>query len=68
MSMRWYVVHAYSGYEKKVAIALQDRVELHGLQARFGEVLVPTIAGGEGASPSVSTSCLSVSAVSFSAT
>ena len=42
MSMRWYVVHAYSGYEKKVAIALQDRVELHGLQARFGEVLVPT--------------------------
>ena len=42
MSMRWYVVHAYSGYEKKVAIALQDRVELHGLQPRFGEILVPT--------------------------
>ena len=40
--MRWYVVHAYSGYEKKVAFALQDRVELHGLQARFGEILVPT--------------------------
>lgn len=42
MSMRWYVVHAYSGYEKKVAVALQDRVELHGLQSRFGEILVPT--------------------------
>ena len=42
MSMRWYVVHAYSGYEKKVAIALQDRVQLHGLQDRFGEILVPT--------------------------
>jgi transcription termination/antitermination protein NusG len=42
MSMRWYVVHAYSGYEKKVAIALQDRVELQGLQSRFGEILVPT--------------------------
>ena len=42
MSMRWYVVHAYSGYEKKVAIALQDRVELHGLQERFGDILVPT--------------------------
>ena len=42
MSMRWYVVHAYSGYEKKVAGALRDRVELHGLQERFGDILVPT--------------------------
>ena len=42
MSMRWYVVHAYSGYEKKVALAIQDRVQLHGLQDRFGEILVPT--------------------------
>ena len=42
MSMRWYVVHAYSGYEKKVAAALRDRVKLHGLESRFGEILVPT--------------------------
>lgn len=42
MSMRWYVVHAYSGYEKKVALAIQDRVQMHGLQERFGEILVPT--------------------------
>jgi len=42
MSMRWYVVHAYSGYEKKVALAIQDRVQMHGLQDRFGEILVPT--------------------------
>ena len=42
MAMRWYVVHAYSGYEKKVATALKERVELHGMQDRFGEVLVPT--------------------------
>ena len=42
MVMRWYVVHAYSGYEKKVAAALQDRIELHGLKDRFGEILVPT--------------------------
>ena len=42
MSMRWYVVHAYSGYEKKVAIAIQDRVEMHNLQDKFGDVLVPT--------------------------
>ena len=31
MSMRWYVVHAYSGYEKKVALAIQDRVQMQGL-------------------------------------
>ncbi|MHA7817944.1 MAG: transcription termination/antitermination protein NusG [Pseudohaliea sp.] len=42
MAMRWYVVHAYSGYEKKVAASLKERVELHGMQDRFGEVLVPT--------------------------
>lgn len=42
MSKRWYVVHAYSGYEKKVAKALQERVELHDLQEKFGDILVPT--------------------------
>ncbi len=42
MAMRWYVVHAYSGYEKKVAASLRERIERHGMQDRFGEVLVPT--------------------------
>ena len=42
MSKRWYVVHAYSGYEKKVALAIRERVELQNLQDRFGEILVPT--------------------------
>ncbi|MFT7388882.1 MAG: transcriptional antiterminator NusG [Candidatus Endobugula sp.] len=42
MSKRWYVVHAYSGYEKKVAIALKERIELNDMQDSFGEVLVPT--------------------------
>ncbi|RMA78464.1 transcription termination/antitermination protein NusG [Umboniibacter marinipuniceus] len=42
MSKRWYVVHAYSGYEKKVALALQERVELLGMQDSFGDILVPT--------------------------
>ncbi len=42
MAMRWYVVHAYSGYEKKVATALKERIDLHSMQDRFGEVLVPT--------------------------
>ncbi|EGG28768.1 Transcription antitermination protein NusG [Aequoribacter fuscus] len=42
MSMRWYVVHAYSGYEKKVATALKERIDLHAMGDRFGDVLVPT--------------------------
>lgn len=42
MSKRWYVIHAYSGYEKKVAAALKERIELNGMQEMFGEVLVPT--------------------------
>ena len=42
MSKRWYVVHAYSGYEKKVAAALKERIELSGSEALFGDVLVPT--------------------------
>ena len=40
--MRWYVVHAYSGYEKKVALHLKIALQMHGLEDRFGEVLVPT--------------------------
>ena len=42
MSKRWYVVHAYSGYEKKVMKALIERIELNGMEELFGEVLVPT--------------------------
>ena len=42
MSKRWYVVHAYSGYEKKVAASLRERIALHGMEEKFGEILVPT--------------------------
>ena len=42
MAMRWYVVHAYSGFEKKVAASLKDRIDMHGMQEKFGDVLVPT--------------------------
>src|SRR6188768_3680015 len=42
MAMRWYVVHAYSGFEKKVAASLKERIELYKMQDRFGEVMVPT--------------------------
>lgn len=39
---RWYVVHAYSGFEKSVAQALRDRIAREGMEERFGDVLVPT--------------------------
>lgn len=42
MAKRWYVVHAYSGYEKKVAVALKERIEFAKKQDLFGDVLVPT--------------------------
>jgi len=38
----WYVVHAFSGFEKQVMRALLERIELSGLQDRFGEILVPS--------------------------
>ncbi len=38
---RWYVVHAYSGFEKSVQKALRERIERDGLQDLFGQVLVP---------------------------
>ena len=42
MSLNWYVVHAYSNFEHKVASSLKERIRLHGLDDKFGEVLVPT--------------------------
>ena len=42
MALRWYVVHAYSNFEHKVAKSLKERVKLHALEHKFGEVLVPT--------------------------
>lgn len=42
MSKRWYVVHAFSGFEKKVQTSLRERVDIAGMQEKFGEILVPT--------------------------
>ncbi|MFI0473551.1 transcription termination/antitermination protein NusG [Halomonas sp. HMF6819] len=42
MSKRWYVVHAYSGFEKHVMRSLIERVKMYGMEDRFGEILVPT--------------------------
>jgi transcription termination/antitermination protein NusG len=42
MAKRWYVVHAYSGFEQQVKKALIDRIARAEMQDRFGDVLVPT--------------------------
>ncbi|MDJ0881216.1 MAG: transcription termination/antitermination protein NusG [Gammaproteobacteria bacterium] len=42
MAMRWYVVHAYSGFEASVKKALENRVEMLGYKDKFGQILVPT--------------------------
>jgi transcriptional antiterminator NusG len=41
MSKKWYVVHAYSGFEKSVQRALVDRIQRAGMQEQFGQILVP---------------------------
>jgi len=41
MSLRWYVVQAFSGYEAKVKGMLEERIVREGLESKFGEVLVP---------------------------
>ena len=42
MAKRWYVVHAYSGFENQVARALRERVARASMEERFGEILVLT--------------------------
>jgi transcriptional antiterminator NusG len=41
MTKRWYVVHAYSGFEKSVQKALIERIARAGMQDKFGQILVP---------------------------
>lgn len=42
MSLKWYVVHAYSGYEQQVMRAIMERIKRYSLEEHFGEILVPT--------------------------
>ena len=42
MAKRWYVVHAYSGFEKQVKRSLEDRIQRAEMEDMFGDVLVPT--------------------------
>ena len=40
--MRWYIVHAYSNFEKKVAESIKEQAAQRGLSSQFEEILVPT--------------------------
>lgn len=42
MAMRWYIVHAYSNFEKKVAESIREHAAQRGLAEKFEEILVPT--------------------------
>jgi transcriptional antiterminator NusG len=39
---RWYVVHVYSGFERKIAQSIREQAQQKGMADRFSEVLVPT--------------------------
>lgn len=40
--LRWYVVQAFSGYEGRVQKTLLEHIQIHGLEDKFGQILVPT--------------------------
>jgi transcriptional antiterminator NusG len=42
VAKRWYVIHAYSGFEAQVKRSLEDRIKRAGMEDQFGEILVPT--------------------------
>lgn len=42
MALRWYVVHAYSGFEHQVSRSLRERIKHAGLEEKFGDIMVPT--------------------------
>ena len=41
MAFKWYVVHTYSGFENRVKISLQERIEAAGMQEHFSDILIP---------------------------
>ena len=56
-NMRWYIIHTYSGFEKKVKESLESRVEAFGLKEKIGRVVIPTetvttVRGGKKICPS----------------
>ena len=42
MPKNWYIIHTYSGFERKVKESLESRVKAFGLEERIGQILIPT--------------------------
>ena len=42
MAKKWYIIHTYSGYERKVAESLMSLIQAKGLEDKIGQVLIPT--------------------------
>lgn len=40
--IKWYIIHAYSGKEQAVMSNLRERIKLHQMESKFGEIIVPT--------------------------
>src|SRR5438309_451967 len=41
-NMKWYIIHSYSGFERKVKESLESRIQAFGLQDKIGKVMIPT--------------------------
>src|SRR5579864_3900602 len=41
-NFKWYIIHAYSGFERKVKESLESRIAAFGLQNRIGRIMIPT--------------------------
>src|SRR5260370_12051393 len=41
-NFRWYILHAYSGFERKVKESLESRIQAFGLESKFGRIMIPT--------------------------
>ena len=41
-NMKWYIIHTYSGFERKVRESLESRIHAFGLEEKIGKVLIPT--------------------------
>ncbi|MBL0338887.1 MAG: transcription termination/antitermination protein NusG [Rhodospirillaceae bacterium] len=42
MALRWYVIHVYSGFERKVAASIQEQAQKKDMRDKFAEILIPT--------------------------
>ena len=43
MSKKWFVIHARSGYEAKVKVAVEEAVSREGIENLVGEIMIPTV-------------------------